>query len=222
MSITQINQGLARYYKHQGVQYYDDDQKGLFETWCETCGYETDDVIDELNDQNPENWTFPDFDDKFPIIKLTDNDEERAIEMHKIITHCYENENAFIDSCLIPEKDSAITEEKNPEVSNTRRSNGRKTKSDPANITCKPPVIIDCFEFMGYNRYAVIKALAMIDKDYQPRAQKQERIEIEPSTLISKLGDINGKLYCSLKYDDNKVFSKPLSQRTDEETTRLP
>eukprot|EP01084_Bolivina_argentea_P147507 258062_1 len=90
--IQQIDQGLSRYYKlHNINDYFNNDERGKFEEFCDENGFDDNDVKEEL-DQDIDDCCLTDFDDDFPINDVT-NDKNQII--FDVIKQCLNDEYAY-------------------------------------------------------------------------------------------------------------------------------
>eukprot|EP01083_Nonionella_stella_P174057 602301_1 len=87
--IQQIDDGLAIYYESRNVKdYYDDEGNGRFRLWAEDGGMDTDEIKDDLNDDDPLSI---EFDDNFPL----EREENRNVQIRNILLKCLKKQNPF-------------------------------------------------------------------------------------------------------------------------------
>eukprot|EP01083_Nonionella_stella_P074199 201159_1 len=92
--IQQIDDGLAIYYESRNVKgYYDDEGNGRFRLWAEDGGMDTDEIKDDLNDDDPLSI---EFDDNFPL----EREENRNVQIRNILLKCLKETKPFFGKVL--------------------------------------------------------------------------------------------------------------------------
>eukprot|EP01084_Bolivina_argentea_P277053 472860_1 len=96
--ITQIDNGLQRYYNQYNTNYVNADGINKFIAFCEDNGFYDDDVKEELK-MDPGECMIVDFDEDldfpFPKDKKPKSDEAKIQAIFDIIMRCYKFENAY-------------------------------------------------------------------------------------------------------------------------------
>ena len=98
----QIDQGLKRYYGHKNTRYENEYGQTKFMLWVDENGYDSGAIKEEFQ-QSPDEAAIVDFDEDFPTDKT---DEEREIEIFKILNACYKYPSAFFNSSDLSDEDT--------------------------------------------------------------------------------------------------------------------